>query len=114
MEKVEKELNVVIYNSILNGLCKEMSVDVARWMIDSLKSLVLPDAITYNTLINGNCGCGNIDEAFALFLEMRKVGRLVNRVTYNTLINFLCKFGCIQQAKELMKRWFYRAWFLVL
>ncbi|XP_048442456.1 pentatricopeptide repeat-containing protein At1g11710, mitochondrial-like [Pyrus x bretschneideri] len=99
----KKKPNLVIYNSVINGLCKEASVDVAKLLMDSLQRMDVLDIVTYNTMINGYFISGMIDQAFVLLQEMEEGGISFNIVTYNILINFLCKFGCIQQAKGLMK-----------
>ncbi|KAJ0917188.1 putative tetratricopeptide-like helical domain superfamily [Helianthus annuus] len=103
MIKMGKRPNLVIYNSIVDGLSKNVSVDVAKIMVDELKKLSLLDVVTVNILLNGYCATWKVKEALSLFFQMQEDGKLVNEVTYNILINFVCKFGSIQEARELME-----------
>ncbi|XP_057512861.1 pentatricopeptide repeat-containing protein At1g11710, mitochondrial-like [Actinidia eriantha] len=106
--------NSVTYNCLINGYCKlerlaiaevvkKAYIEKAKLLVDALDNDGLLDAITHNTLLNGFCISGKIDEALDLISKMRKNENLVNMVTYNIMINFLCNYGFSQQAREVMK-----------
>ncbi|CAA7046711.1 unnamed protein product [Microthlaspi erraticum] len=107
MEAEKLEPDVVIYSTVIDGLCKykhpddaldlfnEMEKKGIRPMLlptipDKLPFLVVkgvkPDVVTYNTMISGFCRKGLKEEASALFRKMKEDGPLPNSGTYNTLI----------------------------
>lgn len=95
---MDEKPNLTIYNSVINGVCKMASINVAKLLVAELREGKLFYATTFNTLISGQ-----IDEVINLITEMKSLGISANRVTFNTLINLVCKYGCDEEAKELMK-----------
>lgn len=61
---------------------------------------VVPDAIFFNTLLNGYCEAGKMREAEALILDMKERGCPLTTSTYNTLIK---GYGLAKQPDEAMK-----------
>jgi pentatricopeptide repeat protein len=59
-----------------------------RGIIDSG---VVPDVVTYNTLINGLCKVRNLDAALRLFKELQLKGLSPDEITYGTLIDRLMR-----------------------
>ncbi|GER44931.1 pentatricopeptide repeat-containing protein [Striga asiatica] len=100
--KADKNPNLVILNSILDGFSKEKSMDCSVFLVDEMKRLNIYDVVTFNTLLSGYCNSGKIEEAFRLFTSMRKFGFMANKVTYNIMINLFCRFGLFEHAKELL------------
>ena len=104
MVKMKKKLpNLVIYNSIVNGLSKRGLSNAAAAVVKAMES---KDVVTYNTVLNESLKTGNVEEAVSVLSEMQKgegEKKLVSLVTYNILINYLCKFGCCEKAKEVLK-----------
>ena len=86
------EPNVVTYNTLIDGLCKEGKIDKA---VDILHDMISkghePNVVTYNILINGLCKKGEIDKAVDILHDMISKECEPNVVTYNTLIDGLCK-----------------------
>ncbi|PNX86180.1 pentatricopeptide repeat-containing protein, partial [Trifolium pratense] len=66
------------------------------------RSKIIPDVVTYSSLIDGLCKSGRIEYALELVDEMRCREVIPNVVTYNSLINCLCKSGRIKYALELV------------
>ncbi|KAF3606401.1 hypothetical protein DY000_02045017 [Brassica cretica] len=102
MVKMKKLPNLVIYNSIVNGLSKLGLSNAAEAVVKAMES---KDAVTYNTVLNESLKIGNVEEAASVLSEMQKDDgeKLASLVTYNILINHLCKFGCCEKAKEVLK-----------
>ncbi|CAN6878288.1 unnamed protein product [Brassica oleracea] len=102
MIKMKKLPNLVIYNSIVNGLSKRGLSGAAEAVVKAMES---KDAVTCNTVLNESLKIGNVEEAVSVLSEMKKDDdeKLVSLVTYNILINHLCKFGCCEKAKEVLK-----------
>ncbi|GER52946.1 pentatricopeptide repeat-containing protein [Striga asiatica] len=86
----------------VDGFCKEKSVDCLVFLAEEMKRLNIYDVVTFNTLLSGYCCSGKIEEAFGLFVNMRKFGIKANKITYNIMINLFCKFGLFEHAKELL------------
>jgi pentatricopeptide repeat protein len=63
-----------------------------------------PDIVTYNSLINGLCKRGRIQEALNLFEKLQAEGIQPDSITYNTLICWLCREGAFDDACFLLYR----------
>jgi pentatricopeptide repeat domain-containing protein 1 len=61
---------------------------------------IVPDAIFFNTLLNGYCEAGKLNEAEGLILEMKERDIPLTASTYNTLIK---GYGLARQPEEAMK-----------
>ncbi|CAA7029776.1 unnamed protein product [Microthlaspi erraticum] len=115
MEAEKLEPDVVIYNTVIDGLCKYRHPDDALDLFNEMenkegklleaeklyeemiKRSIAPDIVTYNSLINGFCMQSRLDEAKQMF-EMVSKGCLPDVVTYNTLINGFCKSKRVEMA----------------
>ena len=89
MEQFKCDTNVVIYNTIVDGLFRERKVGIAHKVVKGMskKGLDLnPNVVAYTTLVRGYCMKQDIDEALVVFQEMISRGLKPNRITYNTLI----------------------------
>ena len=63
---------VFAYKLILGGLCKVRRIKDARKLFDEMICRnIAPNTVTYNTLIDGHCKVGELEEAFG-FKERRK------------------------------------------
>ncbi|KAK2651136.1 hypothetical protein Ddye_018625 [Dipteronia dyeriana] len=63
------------------------------------KDQILPDALTYNVLIDGFCRGGKVDKAMKIMEFMRNNGCSPNVFNYTTLMNGLCKEG-LEEVNE--------------
>jgi pentatricopeptide repeat protein len=63
---------------------------------------VVPDSITYNTLINGYVKEENMDKAFVLINKMEKQGLFPDVITYNVILNGFCKQGRMKEAELII------------
>lgn len=69
---------------------------------------LVPNEVTYTTLINGYCKDRNIVEAMKFFDEMLQKECVPNEVTYHALITGLCKARTIQaehSEDNLQMKW---------
>ncbi|KAF9609109.1 hypothetical protein IFM89_013363 [Coptis chinensis] len=64
----------------------------------------VPDAVTYNCLIDACCKTYRIDRALELFDDMIRKGCLPNRITYNSFIRYYSAVNEIDKAVEMMRR----------
>ncbi|KAL3722422.1 hypothetical protein ACJRO7_034748 [Eucalyptus globulus] len=96
---------VLSYNSILDAMirCRQPVKLVEEVYGDMIKCGVSPNVFTFNVLMRGFCGAGNLEMALHFFHDMEKHGCLPNVVTYNTLINAYCKSGRMDEAYELLR-----------
>ncbi|KAI4352134.1 hypothetical protein L6164_006415 [Bauhinia variegata] len=67
------------------------------------KNLV-PNTITYNTLIDGLCKCGRISYVWELLDEMRDRGQPPDLVIYGLLLHAFCKNKHLDRAIGLFKQ----------
>ncbi|CAM8901649.1 unnamed protein product [Rhodiola kirilowii] len=96
------QLNLICYNTLIDGLCKDGLIDKAKELfLEMKKKDVSPDVITYNIVIDGLCRAGKWEEAQAMFHEMLDQGLEPGVVTFTVLINALAKMRKNKQAKEL-------------
>ncbi|XP_020582604.1 pentatricopeptide repeat-containing protein At5g39710-like [Phalaenopsis equestris] len=74
-ELLDKDLtrDVIIYNTLISGLCKNSKVDEAEsYLLEMVNRGCFPDDFTYNTIIDGYCKSareGDINRAIELFDE---------------------------------------------
>ncbi|KAJ4724726.1 Pentatricopeptide repeat [Melia azedarach] len=96
--------NVVIYGSLVDGLCKNGLVDEAKELFSEMKcSNINPNVVVYSSLIHGLCCVGDWNEAKGLFIEMLDQGLPPNVVTFNVMIDELCKKRRMDEANVLLK-----------
>ncbi|KAJ4716362.1 Pentatricopeptide repeat-containing protein [Melia azedarach] len=98
---------ILSYNAILDSIIRSGGnnwVKFAEELYGEMsKNKVLPNVFTYNILIRGFCGAGNLEMGLRFFTEMEKNKCLANVVTYNTLIDGYCKLGRIDDAFKLLR-----------
>jgi pentatricopeptide repeat protein len=65
-------------------------------------SQIIPDTVTYNSLINGLCKKRALARTDELLQTMISEGHKPDVVTYTTLFVGLCKKGELEKAMELL------------
>ncbi|GFP78966.1 pentatricopeptide repeat-containing protein at1g79540 [Phtheirospermum japonicum] len=75
-----------------------------KLLMQLVDSGVVPDIITYNTLINGMCRAGQVNRALKLFEELQMKGRFPDSITYSTLIEGLQRVGREGDAYRLFEQ----------
>ncbi|KAF8399947.1 hypothetical protein HHK36_015819 [Tetracentron sinense] len=86
----DRVLDSASLQTLVERLCESgLYLKAYKLLMQLADSMVLPDVITYNILINGFCKAQNINGAFKLFKELQLKGYVPDAVTYGTLIDGL-------------------------
>jgi pentatricopeptide repeat protein len=89
---------------LVESMCQSGQVlkayKLLRGIIDSG---VVPDVVTYNTLLNGLCKVRNLDGALRLFRELQVKGFPLDEITYGTLIDSLLRAHRYNDALTLFQ-----------
>ncbi|PWA77828.1 tetratricopeptide-like helical domain-containing protein [Artemisia annua] len=99
------EPNVVMYSTMIKGLCKTRDYVQAVGLLKLMdKSGCKPNVVAYSTVIDSMCKHKMIDDAFKIYKEMVfQKGIPPDAVTYNSLIPGLCKVGRSKEASKMLK-----------
>ncbi|KAG8049418.1 hypothetical protein GUJ93_ZPchr0009g70 [Zizania palustris] len=77
---------------LVHDMCQSGQVLKAYKLLHGIiNSGVVPDVVTYNTLINGLCKVRNLDGAVRLFKELQLKGISPDEITYGTIIDGLLR-----------------------
>ncbi|KAL2933800.1 hypothetical protein RDABS01_016919 [Bienertia sinuspersici] len=95
--------NLFTYNILLKGYCHQLQIDKAKELIREMTDVVgiLPDVVTYNTLIDG---CILVDDsagALEYFNEMRARGIAPTKISYTTLMKAFALSGQPKLASKV-------------
>ncbi|MBA0584062.1 hypothetical protein Gorai_014895, partial [Gossypium raimondii] len=92
--------DVIIYNTVIDGLCKVGRQEEGLRLMDRMRSMkgLAPNVFTYNCLIDGLCKCGDVEKGKELFDQMNEVGVSPNVITHNILVDGMCRHGRINGA----------------
>ncbi|XP_073014273.1 pentatricopeptide repeat-containing protein At5g66520-like [Typha latifolia] len=88
-------LDVVSWNTIIDGYVKSAALDVARKVFDEMP---VRNEVSWSAIISGYAGKGELDVAQALFDRM-PVGR--NVVTWNSMVSGFARHGLLPLARKL-------------
>ncbi|PKA57809.1 Pentatricopeptide repeat-containing protein [Apostasia shenzhenica] len=102
LEKMGLEKDTGSMNLLLDTLCKEGKVQVAREVFLELKSYIPADAYTFNIFVHGWCNACKIEEAVWTVQEMRGSGFHPSVITYSTILKAYCKKSNFPKAYELL------------
>ncbi|KAK6925539.1 Pentatricopeptide repeat [Dillenia turbinata] len=95
-------MDVVTYNTLLNGLCNERLLCDATLLFDEIvEKGISPYFCTYSALIHGYCEDGNMDKALSFFQMMNERDIKSDTVTYGMLLDGFCKSGKMEKAYKL-------------
>ncbi|XP_020111965.1 pentatricopeptide repeat-containing protein At3g04130, mitochondrial isoform X2 [Ananas comosus] len=89
-------------NILLDTLCKEKKVEVAREAFVVLKSHIHPDAYTFNIFVHGWCNARRVDEAMWTIQEMKLWRLKPSIITYSTILQAYCNQTNFQKVYELL------------
>ncbi|KAJ0976971.1 hypothetical protein J5N97_012445 [Dioscorea zingiberensis] len=85
------EQDVESMNLLLDALCKDGKVEVAREVFAVLKAQISPNAYTFNILVHGWCKVRRMDEAKWTMQEFEGYGFRPSVITYSTLLKAYCR-----------------------
>ncbi|KAK4381091.1 Pentatricopeptide repeat-containing protein [Sesamum angolense] len=80
-------LSTKLLNISIASLCRAKQLEKAEAaIIDGIRLGVLPDVVTYNTLITGYCQFVGFDAGYCVIHRMKEAGINPDVVTYNSLM----------------------------
>ncbi|EEF47555.1 pentatricopeptide repeat-containing protein, putative [Ricinus communis] len=96
------EKNTESMNLLLDTLCKERKVELAREIFLDLKSHISPNANTFNIFIHGWCKVNRVEEAYWTIQEMKGHGCTPCVISYSTIVQFYCHRSNFSKVYELL------------
>ena len=92
--------DIIIYNSLLDVFISQRETKKADEIFTKIlnKKDLIPDQITFNTLIKGCCKVRDFDNSQRYFKEMKKINLKPNRITYNSLMDLAVKVRQLPKA----------------
>ncbi|KAK2967935.1 hypothetical protein RJ640_010545 [Escallonia rubra] len=89
-------------NEVMYGTIDRVVDDALTLFSEMIEKCVLPNVITYNSLVHGLCNNGRLDEAIRLLREMgiRKISPTAH--TFTTVVDALCKEGMAEVAEGVV------------
>ncbi|XP_074279736.1 uncharacterized protein LOC141605006 [Silene latifolia] len=95
--------NLVIYNTLIDGLSKDKLVTEALNLFSVMKTEgIKPDVFTYNSMIRGMFTLGRKGEAKEILVEMMESNIEPDVSTYNMLVDMHCKDGMTHEAEAIL------------
>ncbi|XP_074563435.1 pentatricopeptide repeat-containing protein At3g04130, mitochondrial-like [Curcuma longa] len=104
LESIGFARDTATMNLLLDTLCKEKKVEVAREAFSVLKSHIAPDAYTFNIFVHGWCSVWRMDEALWTTQEMKGSGFSPSVITYSTIVEAYCSRSNFGKAYEILDR----------
>ncbi|XLS47708.1 hypothetical protein HN51_022066, partial [Arachis hypogaea] len=81
-------LSTKVLNICIASMCKAKQVVKAEAVIiDDVRLGVLPDVVTYNTLIDAYCRLDCVDTGYSILNRMKEAGIPPDVISYNSLIS---------------------------
>lgn len=98
-------LNIFIYNSFITKLCAEGNLIKASEVFLEMSEVgLVPDCVSYTTMIGGYCKVGNINNAFLYLGKMLKSGIQPSVITYTLFIDNFCKGRDVEMAEVMFQK----------
>ncbi|KAK7329188.1 hypothetical protein VNO77_23338 [Canavalia gladiata] len=102
LEEAGIAMDVVMCNVLIKALFMMGAFDDIYALYKGMPEMdLVPNSVTYCTMIDGYCKVGRIDEALEIFDEFRKAS-ISSDACYNSIINGLCKKGMAEMATEAL------------
>ncbi|KAK8983666.1 hypothetical protein V6N11_009455 [Hibiscus sabdariffa] len=95
--------DVVVYTILMDGLFK-VGKPKESMFITLLKHKLVPNTVTYSTLVHGLCKLGDINGAESALEEMKEKYVVPNVVTYSSIINKYVRKGILDEAVNIMRK----------
>ncbi|KAL6634689.1 hypothetical protein ACP70R_027360 [Stipagrostis hirtigluma subsp. patula] len=102
LEDMGLERNTETMNILLDALCKEKKVELAREVFVVLSPHIAPDAYTFNIFVHGWCSVRRIDEAMWTIEEMKNRGFSPTVITYTAVLEGYCKQRNFRKVYEIL------------
>ncbi|XP_047148999.1 pentatricopeptide repeat-containing protein At5g57250, mitochondrial [Vigna umbellata] len=95
-------MDVVMCNVLIKALFMMGAFEDVYALYRGMSEMdLVPNSVTYCTMIDGYCKVGRIDEALEVFDEFRKTS-ILSQACYNSIINGLCKNGMAEMAIDAL------------
>ncbi|CAM6084194.1 unnamed protein product [Calypogeia fissa] len=98
VRKAGLESDVRVGNALVNMYAKSGSIDDARLVFDRMENR---DLVTWNVIVGGLAKHGCRQEAYRLFLRMRREGFKPDAITYASILNASASVGPLEWVKEV-------------
>ena len=96
--------DIITYNTLLSGLCKEGFIDEGIQLLNLLVGTSSsPGLVTYNIVIDGLARLGSMESAKELHDEMVGKGIIPDEITNSSLTWGFCWADKLEEAMELLK-----------
>nr|GEV62012.1 hypothetical protein [Tanacetum cinerariifolium] len=96
------EKNTESMNILLDALCKNYRVELARQTFLLLKSHISPSVHTFNIFIHGWCKVKRFVEAHGTLQELKEYGLNPSVICYSTMIEIYCQHSNFGKVYELL------------
>ncbi|XP_060672675.1 putative pentatricopeptide repeat-containing protein At4g17915 isoform X3 [Ziziphus jujuba] len=97
-----KKLSTRLLNICVASLCKAKQLGKAEAVIvDGVRLGILPDVVTYNTLIDAYCRFVGLDAAYSILYRMKEAGISPDVITYNSLMAGATRKRLLKQSLDL-------------
>lgn len=95
--------NSITCNTLIKGLCEVQKYDIIKEIMSGAEGDLgfVPDACTFNTLVNAHCNAGNMEEALKVYESMSSFKVQPDSATYSILLWNLCQRGDYVKAEDL-------------
>lgn len=101
-EDCDVSLNIITYNTVLNGLRKACRFDMCLVLYNEMVQCgIEPDLLSYTAVIDSLGRSGNMKESLRLFDEMKQRQIRPSVYVYRALIDSLKKSGDFQRALQI-------------
>ncbi|XP_026432388.1 pentatricopeptide repeat-containing protein At3g22470, mitochondrial-like [Papaver somniferum] len=97
--------NLIAYNCMIDGYCKNRKLDKAMKLFKKMKKKkgLKPSVVTYNTFLAGLYRVGRMKTVENLIIEMQTFGLSPDIVMYGTMLDGYCKNGKMEEAIKLFE-----------
>uniref|UniRef100_A0A7S1ULX4 Pentacotripeptide-repeat region of PRORP domain-containing protein n=1 Tax=Grammatophora oceanica TaxID=210454 RepID=A0A7S1ULX4_9STRA len=109
MKRLELDLNVVIYSTIIDAFSQRGRAREAESLLrDMVDSKIMPNEVTYNAVMNGwskSDESDGPDQCMRLMEEMSQLEMRPSVVTYSTIVDSFAKRGRPQEAETMLRNY---------
>jgi len=102
VEEDQVKLDIYVYNAFIDAFMKNGDTKGAKAMFDALAAEedLVPNAVTFNTLINGMARRRDLNGALQIFQAMQDSGVKADVLTYNSMIDASAKCNDTARARK--------------
>lgn len=101
MEKIGVILDIIIYNCLIYGFCREGRMKEVLKIFNEMKGVSF-NFVIYIILIDGYCRVNDLDEGLRLRQVMEVKGFYSGVVIYNSIFCKLCEEGRIRDVNKFL------------